>query len=361
MKRKLQVFVSSTYEDLKEERQAAVQAILNSGHIPAGMELFSAGDESQKDTIKRWIDESDVYLLILGGRYGSIDQNTELSYTHWEYEYAGNIGKPRFAVVISEDALEIKVKKMGTSVMEKENGQKYKDFRKEVLSKICKIFQDERDIQLAIFHKMGEYSSRTDLTGWIHGSDVPNVNSLINENSVLRAEIETLKEQLKRSTTDKVSKKVSFDGLTYEELYRTLRNIKINIPKGYFKGTGGIEIDLLSVFVSFKDSYATGITNQFGMSDDLQFMYFNIAPKLMTFGLLEKVKSGAKLEKIQTSKQGFEFLKLFELALLKSKSEKEVKPAVDKKKPDINKKNVSAPKNKASSRISRKNKEVTAK
>lgn len=36
-KKKLQVFVSSTYVDLKEERQAAVEAILNAGHIPAGM------------------------------------------------------------------------------------------------------------------------------------------------------------------------------------------------------------------------------------------------------------------------------------------------------------------------------------
>ncbi|MCV5233546.1 DUF4062 domain-containing protein, partial [Escherichia coli] len=72
MKKKLQVFVSSTYEDLKHDRQAAVSAILKAGHIPAGMELFTSGDQSQMDTIRRWIDESDVYMLILGGRYGSV-------------------------------------------------------------------------------------------------------------------------------------------------------------------------------------------------------------------------------------------------------------------------------------------------
>ena len=59
-KRKLQVFISSTFADLREERQAAVEAILTAGHIPAGMELFTAGDESQMNVIKRWIDESDV-------------------------------------------------------------------------------------------------------------------------------------------------------------------------------------------------------------------------------------------------------------------------------------------------------------
>ena len=68
MKRKLQVFISSSYSDLIEERQAAVAAILKAGHIPAGMELFTAGDKSQMKIIERWIDESDVFMLILGGR-----------------------------------------------------------------------------------------------------------------------------------------------------------------------------------------------------------------------------------------------------------------------------------------------------
>jgi len=86
--KKLQVFVSSTYEELKNERQAAVEAILTAGHIPAGMELFTAGDESQMEVIKQWIDESDVFLLILGARYGSIEPTTGKSYIQLEYEYA---------------------------------------------------------------------------------------------------------------------------------------------------------------------------------------------------------------------------------------------------------------------------------
>ena len=70
--RRLQVFVSSTYLDLKHERQAAVTAILESGHIPAGMELFSAGSDEQIKVIQQWIDDSDIFLLIMGKRYGSV-------------------------------------------------------------------------------------------------------------------------------------------------------------------------------------------------------------------------------------------------------------------------------------------------
>ncbi len=68
VKKRLQVFVSSTFTDLTRERQSAVEAILTAGHIPAGMELFTSGDESQMEVIKQWINESDVFLLILGGR-----------------------------------------------------------------------------------------------------------------------------------------------------------------------------------------------------------------------------------------------------------------------------------------------------
>src|ERR1044072_4145935 len=99
MKRKFQIFVSSTYEDLKEERQAAVEAILKAGHIPAGMELFTAGSESQLNVIRRWIQDSDIYLLILGGRYGSIEPKSGLSYTEVEFDYARSVDKRFFAVV----------------------------------------------------------------------------------------------------------------------------------------------------------------------------------------------------------------------------------------------------------------------
>ena len=86
-KTKFQVFVSSTYEDLKEERKEAVSAILNAGHIPAGMEVFQGG-KSTIGTIKKWIDDSDVFVLILGGKYGTYSEDVKMSFTQMEYEYA---------------------------------------------------------------------------------------------------------------------------------------------------------------------------------------------------------------------------------------------------------------------------------
>jgi hypothetical protein len=70
-----------------------MRAALELGHFPAGMEQFAAGDSAAWELIQRVIDESDFYMLIIGGRYGSTDV-TGLSFTEREYDYASSIGKP---------------------------------------------------------------------------------------------------------------------------------------------------------------------------------------------------------------------------------------------------------------------------
>ena len=125
-KQKLQVFISSTYIDLENERQAAVMAILDSGNIPAGMELFKGGN-LVKDTIFKWIDDSDVYMLLLGGRYGSVDEKTRLSYTQLEYEYARKKRKPVFSILLTDEYLSEKAMKQGNDkIYEHENIEYYK-------------------------------------------------------------------------------------------------------------------------------------------------------------------------------------------------------------------------------------------
>lgn len=194
MKKKLQIFISSTYSDLIEERQAAVSAILKAGHIPAGMELFTSGDESQMETIKRWIDESDVFMLILGGRYGSIEPNSSLSYTELEYDYAVKSGTPFFAVVIEESALEQKVKKQGSSVIETENSEKLKAFRKKVLSRTSAFFKDVQDIRLAVYETISDFLVRHDFTGWVSGNEIPDIQSFTDQINKLRDENKQLSE-----------------------------------------------------------------------------------------------------------------------------------------------------------------------
>ncbi len=87
MEKRYQVFISSTYKDLISERQAIMKAVLDEEDIPAGMELFPAANDSAWELILKVINISDYYVLILGGRYGSID-DTGVSYTEKEYDLA---------------------------------------------------------------------------------------------------------------------------------------------------------------------------------------------------------------------------------------------------------------------------------
>jgi hypothetical protein len=258
-KKKLQVFVSSTYTDLREERQAAVEAILTAGHIPAGMELFAAGDETQMNVIKRWIDESDVYLLILGGRYGSLEPKSQKSYIHLEYEYAVEKGSPLFAVVINEEHAKARAKthSLGVDVIETENPQKLKEFRAQVLTKMVRFWSDSKDIKLAILETMADFNRREDLTGWIPGNEGVNAVALAEEIARLGKENAALREQLSKMSTATVT----YNGLTFEELYNLLAHTKV-------EANADVDDKLHEISTAFEDS-EPGLLHLFWLMRDL--------------------------------------------------------------------------------------------
>lgn len=102
MNKKYQVFISSTYTDLIEERKKIVNILLMADCIPSGMESFVATDNEQFEVIKKIIELCDYYMLIIGKRYGSINDETGKSYTEMEYLYAKEKGIPVLVFVLDE-------------------------------------------------------------------------------------------------------------------------------------------------------------------------------------------------------------------------------------------------------------------
>lgn len=321
MKRKLQVFVSSTFQDLIEERQAAVSAILKAGHIPAGMELFTSGDKSQMDTIKKWIDESDVYMLVLGGRYGSLEPSSGVSYTELEYDYAVEQEKPLFSVVINEGALEAKVKEHGTGVMEKENPKQLKMFREKVLSNISSFFDDHKDIKLCVHESMSDFATNRELKGWVSADEVTSTQPLLDEIGRLSKENDALKEQLKNAEKKiGTSPKTTTSDDEFEELKELLKTIQVTVPGELTKDGEEFENTLFDLFTSNKDSFITGVTNQIDSGEVASFMYHNLCPKLQIHGLVinEKVV-GVRWRRFSVTKRGNEFLAYLEKQKLRRK------------------------------------------
>lgn len=151
--RRYQVFVSSTYEDLKEERRHVIQALLETKCIPAGMELFPAASTQQWNLIKRVIDESDYYVIIVAGRYGSIGPEGK-SYTEMEFDYAIDSGKPVIGFYHENisDLPGLKLEKL-------DNGREaLVKFTEKVKSQVCRPWRSPDSlgsaIKSAILHEM---------------------------------------------------------------------------------------------------------------------------------------------------------------------------------------------------------------
>jgi len=99
----LRVFVSSTFVDLRAEREAAVEALRRSQLVPWGMELFISEPSSPLDVCLRELRLSDAVVLIIGFYAGSlIPEARGLTYTGAEFRLAQQLGRPVFAFLKTE-------------------------------------------------------------------------------------------------------------------------------------------------------------------------------------------------------------------------------------------------------------------
>ena len=165
--KKLQIFVSSTYEDLDIERQIVFTSILKIGHIPAGMEFFT-GNEKINNLVLKWIDDSDIYILLLGGRYGSIEKRTGKSYTQIEYEYARKNNKPMFIISFTDTYLRKKIKNISDmkKVYEYKNKVKYKNFRKEITDTFTRQVNNQSEIEGIVAQEIEHITNNNTMVGW---------------------------------------------------------------------------------------------------------------------------------------------------------------------------------------------------
>jgi hypothetical protein len=86
--RRYQVFISSTFRDLADRRKDVIQVIFERGHIPIALERFSAADESDLRVIMKAVSACQIFILIVGHRYGELVPDANISFTELEYNLA---------------------------------------------------------------------------------------------------------------------------------------------------------------------------------------------------------------------------------------------------------------------------------
>lgn len=192
MEKRFQVFVSSTYADLKKERQHVIQALMEMDCIPAGMELFPAADEEQWEFIKKVIDDCDYYLLIIGGRYGSTTDDG-ISYTEKEFDYAVENGLKVVALIHgAPDDIPF-----GKSEQNPNLRNKLLGFKDKVMDgRLVKLWKAAEELPGLVALSMTKTIKMYPAVGWVRASNVANEN-ILQEINELRKENSELHKTLK--------------------------------------------------------------------------------------------------------------------------------------------------------------------
>ena len=97
------VFVSSTFVDLEKHRRLVRDAITKLEVNSKAMEFFGALPDTPKDECVRLVRASNVFVGVIGMRYGYLDPTSGKSMTQLEYEEAQTVRLPTLMYLIDEE------------------------------------------------------------------------------------------------------------------------------------------------------------------------------------------------------------------------------------------------------------------
>lgn len=180
-----QIFISSTFNDLENERKDVIKSLIKFGYIPSGMEMFPSTDEEQFEYIKKQIDQSDIVVIILKGRYGT-------GYTEREYDYAISVGKPVLAFVYGPFG------SIPLDLLDEEDvdRKRFIEFRNKVRdSRLVPSWNDSNELQLNILQSIDSYITDHPNIGWVKLDtllDRSVIDDLLKENIELKKRVDEL-------------------------------------------------------------------------------------------------------------------------------------------------------------------------
>jgi hypothetical protein len=166
MEKRYEVFISSTFADLEEERAKVAQALLHDEFFPTGMEMFPASDDSQWKVIERAIERCDYYVVIVAGRYGSRAKD-DVSYTEKEYDLAVSLGIPVLGFVHrNPDAIP-----QGKTDKSDKARKRLEDSRNKVRKdRICSDWENAEELARKVVAAVSKAIHTNPRPGWVRGT-----------------------------------------------------------------------------------------------------------------------------------------------------------------------------------------------
>lgn len=240
--KKYEVFISSTYEDLKEERNAVAESLLDMGCcFPAGMERFPASSLSQWDYIKRRIDNCDYYVLIVAGRYGSLVADEKISYTEKEYNYAESKNIPIISFIYD------KIENLPNKFVDKRLSR-INDFRKRASAgRLVKFYSSVDELRSMVKDALYSEIRDTPRPGWVR-VDQLNYNQVSETNSqnsaIIKEEFKTMFDQeFEKHIATEEDVKAIWNEVFEQELSKEAKRLLIEASKDVRGCFWVIEVD----------------------------------------------------------------------------------------------------------------------
>lgn len=189
--KKYQVFVSSTYRDLEEERAIIIKTLMDLDCIPAGMETFPAMNEEVFVFIKRIIDLCDYFILVIGNRYGTRAPDGR-SYTEKEYDYAVKRKVPVLVFPHEKPGM-IPGDKSDKSQEDRDSTEKFR--KKASKGKLVKGWSNPDQLAGHVSTSLAATMRKFPAVGWVRANQVANAQ-VLNELNEVRKQNEDLKKQV---------------------------------------------------------------------------------------------------------------------------------------------------------------------
>ncbi len=238
MNKKYQVFISSTYSDLKEERAEVTKTILELDCIPSGMEAFCSESEEQFEIIKRIIDLCDYYILIIANRYGSINKKENKSYTELEYEYACLNGIPVLAFIADDS-----VNKPSDN-----KNERLENFKKLVSeNRMISYWKNKDELARKVAIALSNAFKKNDRVGWIKTNENEEELRMLEE---IKGENDSLRKQAEKSEDTIAKLKKEIDDLSFSDTTLLYDQKPIYIKYNVYGNTTTKTITIKSIFES---------------------------------------------------------------------------------------------------------------
>lgn len=101
------IFISSTYRDLKDHREAVIKYLESTHTAFDAMEFFGSNPNTPLDTCLEKVRQSKILVLIIAFSYGSVDKDSGKSYTQLEYEEAKKHNIPVYAYIMDDKSQKV--------------------------------------------------------------------------------------------------------------------------------------------------------------------------------------------------------------------------------------------------------------